>query len=106
MSSFDIYYQPFIEHLAYTKLQHQDKNLRTKSAAALGVMVPLNPKLFVCEVIPNLITKILDEMINTRHGSLFGLAEVLIGISGQSHLHYWCQYMKDSVFMRYLSKNE
>jgi len=45
-------------------------------------------------------------MVNTRHGSFYGIAKIILGLAGQSDKHYYASKMKDSVFLSYLSKNE
>ena len=45
-------------------------------------------------------------MVHVRHGSLFGIGEILIGLAGKSHFHNMTGEMKDSIFLKSLSKNE
>ena len=45
-------------------------------------------------------------MIHIRHGALYGIAEILLGLAGKSELHNLKDEMKDSVFLRSVNKNE
>ena len=47
VSSYDIYFEPFVQHLSLNKLRHLDINTRTRAASAMGLMVPLRPELFI-----------------------------------------------------------
>jgi hypothetical protein len=82
VSSFSVYQQDIILHLCEEKLGHQDINIRRLASAALGVMVPLNPRFFVENVIPILLKKCMSEMVNLRHGSFYALGDILLGLSG------------------------
>jgi hypothetical protein len=42
-------------------------------------------------------------MIHIRHGALYGIGDILIGLSGKSNLHNLFDEMKDSIFLRSLS---
>lgn len=45
-------------------------------------------------------------MVNVRHGSIYGLADILLGLGGKSEFHNMYDEAKDSVFLRSMSKNE
>lgn len=70
-------------------------------------MVPINPEL-ICSIklIENLIKCCKSEMVHIRHGALYGIAEILLGLAGKSELHNLKDEMKDSVFLRSVNKNE
>lgn len=87
VSSFDVYFEFFVRHLVQNRLRHQDEQIRQKAAAALGVMVPLNPAFMVEEVLPQLVEMTQDVMLNTRHGAFFAIADVLLGLAGRPELH-------------------
>jgi hypothetical protein len=38
-------------------------------------------------------------------GSIIGISELLIGLSGKSHMHILHNEMKDSVFLKSLTQN-
>jgi hypothetical protein len=44
--------------------------------------------------------------VHIRHGALYGISEILIGLSGNGHLHNMKNEMKESVFLKTLTKNE
>ena len=48
-------------------------------------MAPINPKL-ICQgrIIENLLKCCRSEMIHIRHGALYGIGEILIGLAGKS----------------------
>ena len=48
-------------------------------------MVPINPKL-ICDLklLENLVKCCKSEMIHIRHGALYGIGEILIGLAGKS----------------------
>ena len=45
-------------------------------------------------------------MVYVRHGAMYGLGDIIIGLAGKSHLHNMYDVMKDSVFLRNFTKNE
>ncbi len=45
-------------------------------------------------------------MVHFRHGSIYGLGDMLIALKGKSYLHNCKDEMKDSIFLRSLSQNE
>lgn len=45
-------------------------------------------------------------MVHVRHGALYGIGDIFIGLAGKSEFHCMRNEMKDSVFLRSLSKNE
>ena len=69
-------------------------------------MVPLSPEYMVEYALPKLIENSLSDFINTRHGSLYAIADILLGLNGKTELNNQSNYMKDSIFLRTLSKNE
>jgi hypothetical protein len=56
--------------------------------------------------LPGLTALCFNENVNVRHGALYGIAEILIGLCGQGHLNCMKDEMKDSVFLKTVSKNE
>jgi len=55
------------------------------------------------KILPKLIQNTQDAMLNTRHGAFFGLADVLLGLAGCTHLHNQSGQVRDSHFLRYLT---
>lgn len=50
-------------------------------------------------MVEGLIPYCLDEKVEIRHGALYGIAEMLIGLAGKGHLNNMKNEMKDSVFL-------
>ena len=57
----------------------------------------------VSEILKGLINFCVDDNVNVRHGALFGIAEIICGLSGNSHLNCMKNEMKDSVFLKTLT---
>ena len=70
-------------------------------------MAPINPK-FICDgkIIENLLKCCKSEMIHIRHGALYGIGEILIGLAGKSEQNNLKDEMKDSIFLKSMTKNE
>jgi len=47
-----------------------------------------------------------NDSVVVRHGAIYGISEILCGLSGNGHLHNMKDDTKDSVFLKMLSKNE
>ncbi len=45
----------------------------------------------------------MSDMVHFRHGSIYGLGDMLIGLNGKSNLHNFKDEMKDSIFLRSMS---
>ena len=45
-------------------------------------MVPLNPGFMVHHALPELVKMTQSEMVNTRHGSLYAIGDILLGLGG------------------------
>ena len=43
VASYEAYFKPFVEHLAYQKLRHWDLEVKRIGACSLSLMCPLNP---------------------------------------------------------------
>ena len=46
-----------------------------------------NPDYVIKQILPRLIDNCLDKSLNVRHGAILGVAEILIGLSGNSALN-------------------
>ncbi|KRX05461.1 Armadillo-type fold [Pseudocohnilembus persalinus] len=106
VSWYQEYFSPFVEHLAFVKLKHLDIEIRKLSAAALALMTPLNPKLVAQQILPGLIDLCFNDNVHIRHGAVYGIGEILLGLSGLSENHCMQDEMKDSVFLKTVTKNE
>jgi hypothetical protein len=85
VAQFDDYYPEMMRHLAFDKLKHWENSVRKLAAKALCVLCPFNPK-FVCDEILIPLSKLcFDKVLNTRHGAVLGVSEILVGLSGNSN---------------------
>jgi len=92
--------------LAFTKLKHWCVQIRRLAAASIALMTCLNPRFVVEELLLGLVHECLNENLSIRHGAAYGVAEILIGISGNGHLHNMKNEMSSSVFFKTLTINE
>lgn len=69
-------------------------------------MTPLNPKLIANEILPGLVNLCFNDNVNVRHGAIYGISEILLGLAGKSEMHCMMGEMKDSVFLKTVTKNE
>jgi hypothetical protein len=106
VSHFKEYSVAFIDHLALTKLKNFDIEIRRLSAAALSLMTPLWPDYIVEQIIPALLKFVTNNVVQVRHGAIYGLIDIIIGLSGISHMHNMRGEMKDSIFLKSLNTNE
>ena len=88
------------------KLKHWELETRKLSASSLALMTCLNPKFLVEEILRGLINNCFDDNVNIRHGSIYGISEILCGLAGCGQLHCFKDEMKDSIFLSVLSNNE
>lgn len=121
VASFWEYFSPFVEYLAIVKLKHWDADVRRLSAACLSILTALHWNgdftnagnnngdgigLLWNNIIHLLCKECLNDMVHIRHGALYGLADVLLGLDGKSHKHNMVDEMKDSVFLKSMSYND
>lgn len=106
VASFPEYFVPIVIHLSFVKLKHWDQDIRRLTSATLALITPLNPKFIADEILKGLIQFCFDDSVQIRHGAIYGVSEILCGLAGQCHMHNMKDDMKDSVFLRTLSKNE
>eukprot|EP00796_Vickermania_ingenoplastis_P003861 gene3862-2739_t len=77
VAKFDTYRGRMIETLVAEKLVHWDRALRSMAAGALGRIAQLEPEMMRSDVFPELIRRVTDSMVATRHGAILGLAELV-----------------------------
>eukprot|EP01017_Pseudomicrothorax_dubius_P020822 TRINITY_DN225_c0_g1_i1.p1 TRINITY_DN225_c0_g1~~TRINITY_DN225_c0_g1_i1.p1 ORF type:complete len:1315 (-),score=325.44 TRINITY_DN225_c0_g1_i1:153-4097(-) len=106
VGSFQEYFSAFVDHLAQIKLKHWEPEMRKLTAATLSHFSVIDPKYLVFKTLPSLLPLCTSEALHIRHGALYGIGEILLGVSGNSSLHNFHDVMKDSVFLRTLTKNE
>lgn len=100
------YFSEFADHLALVKLKNWDPEVRRLAAATLSLYCPLNPDYLAKSILPGLTDLCLNESVLIRHGAIYGVSEILIGLAGKSHQHCCVNMMKDSIFLKSMSKNE
>lgn len=81
IAQYDEYRTVIVDHLYKTKLQHWDQNIRLLSSQALGRLTDLSINQVGEKVVPHLLQNSLDERnVHLRHGSVLGLAEIILAI--------------------------
>lgn len=55
------------------------------------------------DVLKSLLNYTTHDVVEVRHGALYGIGEILVGACGRSELHNMKGDMKDSVFLKTLS---
>lgn len=78
------YLESMLKYLAFEKLQHCDVTIRVLASQALSVLSVFNPELIIKEVLLPLIEKCFSKALHIRHGAILGVAEIIIGLSGNS----------------------
>lgn len=106
VGQYEEYFQGFVDHLATIKLKNWDPEVRRLAAATLSLFSPLHPDYLSKRILPSLVPLCLNESVLIRHGAIYGVSEIIIGLAGKSHLHCCVNLMKDSIFLKSLSKNE
>lgn len=76
-----------MEHLAFIKLKHWEPQIRELAAQSIAAISVFNPDYIIKQILPKLIENCLDKSLNVRHGAILGVAEILIGLSGNSALN-------------------
>lgn len=87
MGQFPEYYQIMVQHLAFVKLQHWEPQIRILAAEALSVLSVFNGEYIVKEILPKLIDLSVDKALHIRHGAIYGVGEILVGLSGNSSVN-------------------
>ena len=77
------YGPPLAHHLATNKLQHWEPALRQLAAETLGRLasVPQLQSVLVEEVLPTLLPLCTNRLVPVRHGAVWGVAEILLGLA-------------------------
>lgn len=84
VGQFPEYFESMVKHLAFVKLFHWEPQIRILASQALSVLCIFNPELIVKEVLIPLIEKCFHKVLHIRHGAIYGVGEILIGLSGNS----------------------
>jgi len=58
--------------------------MRVLASQAISVLAVFQPKYIVNEILAKLVPLCVDKALHVRHGAIFGVSEVIIGLSGNS----------------------
>lgn len=100
------YFESFVEHLSDVKLAHISEKTRLLAAGTLASLVPLNPEYFVNTVLPKLVPRVTDMNLSVRHGAVYGVSEILLGLGGMADSNIMAHSDKDSVYTQASAVNE
>lgn len=53
----------------------------------------------VDDILKGLTSLCYNDNVNVRHGALYGISEIICGLTGNGHLHCNKDEMKESVFL-------
>jgi len=81
IAQFDEYKLPLINHLVETKIAHWDKAIRVLASKALGVLAHRDERYMAENVLHRLLPLTLSDELETRHGSLLAVAEIVLNLS-------------------------
>lgn len=87
VAQFKEYFPSMAQHLAFIKLRHWDPQIRSLAAQSLAAISPFNPEYIIRDILTPLIDLCFNNTLNVRHGAIMGVAEILIGLSGNSGLN-------------------
>lgn len=85
VAQFEEYYEPLIDHLVNTKMQHWEEEIRILAGKALSTLSVYNPKLVVEKYLPIIYDNCFKKALHVKHGALWGLSELILGLAGLSH---------------------
>lgn len=93
------YGPPLAHHLASNKLQHWEPALRQLAAEALGRLaaVPQLQAVLIEEVLPSLLPRCTHRLVPARHGAIWGVAELLLGLSRHGALDQIAQAVQEDI---------
>ena len=79
IAEFDEYRQPVIDHLLEYKFNHWDQAVRELTSKALFNLTDCCPEYMASVVVPQLLKHSFSIDLNTRHGALLSLGEIIHG---------------------------
>ncbi|KAG5478097.1 hypothetical protein LSCM4_05497 [Leishmania orientalis] len=78
IAQYDTYRDGMLRELLGTKLLHWDRNVRHMAAIALGCVAIREPAATILEeVLPELLRRVEDSTVATRHGAILAIAELI-----------------------------
>ena len=78
IAKFEEYQTQIIRHLADVKLLHWDIEIRSLASRSLARVSKLNPSYSATNVLPKLLEQCFSDDLVVRHGSLLGVAEIVL----------------------------
>jgi hypothetical protein len=86
IAQYSEYYESLVNHLVNTKMQHWEEEIRQLSGKALSVLSIFNPQLIINTYLPTIYENCFNKALHIRHGALWGLSELILGLSGLSQV--------------------
>lgn len=86
VAQFKEYFEPLIDHLVNVKLQHWEEETRILAGKSLSVLSIFNPLLVVEKFLPIIYDNCFKKALHIKHGALWGLSELILGLAGLSNL--------------------
>ncbi|CBZ34598.1 tubulin folding cofactor D, putative [Leishmania donovani] len=78
IAQYDTYRDGMLRELVGAKLLHWDRNVRQMAAIALGLVAIREPAATILEeVLPELLRRVEDTTVATRHGAILAIAELI-----------------------------
>ncbi|EKF39600.1 tubulin folding cofactor D, putative [Trypanosoma cruzi marinkellei] len=71
------YRERMLEELVANKLLHWDRRVRCCAARALGLLATSEVNTAVREIVPELLRRVTENSVATRHGAILGIAEMI-----------------------------
>lgn len=102
IAQFEEYKVPLISHLLFRKVDHWDTNIRELTAKALHNLTPCAPDYMLTAVLPALFDKANSIDLNSRHGSVLAIGEILHAL----HLLYKTEKGKNKIPESLLEKTK
>ncbi|KAJ8938560.1 hypothetical protein NQ314_011450 [Rhamnusium bicolor] len=81
ITQFEEYTLPLIDHLLTRKIDHWDSGIRELTAKALHNLTPKAPEYMVNTVLPALFEKTNTIDLNSRHGAVVAIGEIIYALS-------------------------
>ena len=85
IARFEEYQTPIIRHLSQVKLIHWDAEIRSLASKSLARITKLNPHYVATSILPKLLDQCFHDDLVVRHGSLLGVAEIVLAF-GEANL--------------------
>lgn len=80
IAKFEEYQKPILHHLSRVKINHWDSDMRALTSQSLARVSKLNPLYCTKEILPQLLKKSFNDDLVVRHGSLLGVAEIVLAL--------------------------